>query len=325
MRFRLVSLVAAFMAVLMLASSAHAIVETSIMVTLSSTEITAGDSVKASGYVTPHDVERFVHIHVDGAYLGLVTADREGYYSKTLTFEEPGIHTVKASADSAESVAWLAVRERAAEETIPLEPSLVNATVIIVRDGAAIYYERPLGTAPESGVGVATIRASAKELDIGAYESNLLKITVTNQLGRDELFSVGSDFPSEMVFLPSPEIVRDGETRVLSAYFMAFEDGSKTEGNIYVSMGGELVKTIPLTVYVTHEQPARKAEAPMIPTGGVLALAFLFLIVLAFVLVRNRLSETVRPLELGDLRRQAPAKPLADKHAYIVPWDNVIP
>ena len=174
------------------------------------------------------------------------------------------------------------------------------------------------------------------------YESNIVRVTITNHEDRSHLFSVDTDFDNDMVFIPQPEIIKPEQTKILPLYFSIDEKPGRYYGIIYVRNEERIISEIPLTVFVSENDQLKETAAqpffsPVASDMFILLLA-IFAIVLMMGMAHRITRKTVRPLELSDMERPT-ASLLKRAHdtgnlgkvaktvpetAYIVPWSNIV-
>ena len=186
------------------------------------------------------------------------------------------------------------------------------------------------------------VETSNKELDVNQYESNLLRLTITNNENVSHLFSVDSDFQDKNIFLPEPEVIRSGKSKILPIYFSIDDRPGRYYGIIYVRNEERIVKEIPLTLFVSENDYLKETMVQPFLGPANTQLMIMLLTIFAIVIIMglaNRITKkTIRPLELSDIERPT-ASILKKVHdstpdtlqknrnndtTYLVPWGNIV-
>ena len=153
------------------------------------------------------------------------------------------------------------------------------------------------------------IETSNKELVVSNFGANLVTITIANHLGSKNVFSVGTDFDDNWVFLPNSEIIENRETKALQIYFNPINAKGEYKGNITVYKGNETIKKIPLTLYVTEPVTEEKKKTedkhdttefigPKTATGIIFLIALFIIVNILLYYRKTRYDkEEKRPLE----------------------------
>jgi len=169
------------------------------------------------------------------------------------------------------------------------------------------------------------IETSNKQLVVNNFGSNIVTITITNYLGSKNTFSIDTDFREDWVFLPSPETLKDKETKKLYIYFNPTNAKGEYKGNITIYKGNETIKKIPLTLYVSDIQKPDTAEEKKDTdtqtdfigpktTGGIIFLLALFTITMILLYYRSKeyksekkpLEPKLIPAYIGHAKKESP-------------------
>lgn len=248
-----------------------------ITLTLSRTTASVGEWIAISGYVTRDGLSSAgpVNIYKDGKLEGTIIPRSNGYYSTSIRFDTAGTHSIAAIGAGLSTSQKVIIEPSApsapAPEQGPIQPKVTeNYTArIIVSDEVSIIYApvQAQGNAGDlekagkyTGVSFVNIYASAKELDVVQNRGNLLKVRVENHLGKKDVFSVSSDFDKNWVFLPGADVVEDGEIGTFDIFFNPNAQGTFS-GNVKVLQSGNVIKTIPVSVFAAPKSLQKEASA----------------------------------------------------------------
>jgi len=300
-------------------------------------DATVNENIQVFGYVDPTD--EIISIFVDGMAKKTTVPDINGYYSTFVKISKTGDHVITASVgDSTKHRIVNIAEEPEPVEATPQEPK--KDIVIIIIEPKTEDDDKE--TVEEEKINYITVEASNKEIDVNQYESNIVKVTITNHEDKSHLFSIDTDFDNEIVFIPQPEVIKPEQTKILPLYFSVDEKPGRYYGIIYVRNEERIVSEIPLTVFVSENDYIKETVAQPFFSPVTADLFILLLVIFAIVLmmgVAHRMTKkTIRPLELsdierptasllkrvhdtGNLRKEAKAMP---ETAYIVPWSNIV-
>ncbi|MCK5234828.1 MAG: hypothetical protein KAJ88_03210 [Candidatus Aenigmarchaeota archaeon] len=307
-------------------------------------DVTVNENIQVFGYVDPTD--EIISIFVDGIAKKTTVPDINGFYSTYLKIGKTGDHVITASVSDSKKHKIVNVAEKPEiTEIMPEEPKKDIIITIIEPEPEKdedIDKETDQETEEEKEEEIfsyITVEASNKILDINQYESNIVRITITNYEDRSHLFSIDTNFANEMIFIPQPEVIKPGQSKILPLYFSADENPGRHYGIIYVRNEERIVSEIPLTVFISENdyiketvtQPIGPAAADML-----MILVAIIAIVLMMGITHRITKRTTRPLEVSDIGRPtttllkklhettekgAKARP---ETAYLVPWSNIV-
>lgn len=210
-------------------------------------------------------------------------------------------------------------------------------TKVVVKDGK-VTIEKPIiqiiENKTEPNFKYASADFSNKELDVRQKGGNLLKISVTNHLGEDSLFSVKTTFPEEVVFVPEQQVLKEGETKTFSLYFMPGEMEERIYGEVSVMQNGNELETERVSVFVA---PSGVVSTKVPNNLWLYALLALFALILIGTLFGIRAISKTTFRATRTPRRLEPLMPLdkvgelsyprinaLQRNTYHVPWSNVI-
>ncbi len=297
-------------------------------------DATVNENIQIFGYVDPTD--EVISIFIDGIAKKTTVPDINGYYSTFVKIEKTGDHVITVSIGDSKKHRIVNIAEVPEPvETMPQEPEKdIVITIIEAEEDKEI--------AEEEKINYITVEASNKEIDVNQYESNIVRVTITNHEDRSHLFSVDTDFDNDMVFIPQPEIIKPEQTKILPLYFSVDEKPGRYYGIIYVRNEERIISEIPLTVFVSeNDQLKETAAQPFfspVTSDMLMLLLAIFAIVLMMGMAHRITRKTVRPLELSDMEKPT-ASLLKRVHdtgnlgkvaktvpetAYIVPWSNIV-
>lgn len=254
-------------------------------------------------------LENPISIYKDDVYIGSVIAENTGYYSTYVKFTTTGLHVIKLKINGIEETRYVTVKKEVVE--VALE---------------------------EEKLGTVSVDISNTEIDLAKKGTNLLRITVNNNLGGAELFGVKGDFENIEFFVPHDEIIEDGESKVFSVYFSPIDEPGRYTGMISVTQAGEVIKEVPISLYVSSYEKAKKVGlfgifrifAPF--ALGVIAVVFIIIFVImwinksAFRKISRPLEPSIISRETGTLREKILSVPSKERNydSYHVPEDHVI-
>ncbi|NOQ38449.1 hypothetical protein GQ472_06195 [archaeon] len=299
-------------------------------------DATVNENIQVFGYVDPTD--ELISIFVDGIAKKTTVPDVNGYYSTFVKISKTGDHVITASVGDSKKHRIVNIAEEPEPvETIPPEPKK-DIVIIIIEPET----EEDKETIEEEKISYITVEASNKEIDVNQYESNIVRVTITNHEDKNHLFSIDTTFDNEIVFIPQPEIIKPEQTKVLSLYFSVDEKPGRYYGIIYIRNEERIVSEIPLTVFVSENDYIKETVSQPFFSPVASDMFILLLVIFAIVLmmgIAHRITKkTVRPLELSDMERPT-ASLLKKVHdagnlrketntvsetAYIVPWSNIV-
>ena len=303
---------------------------TSISLNIYPKEVYSESFVNIYGYVEPVEGRQYVHIYVDNNYIGLVAADRDGYYSKNMRMIDTGLHKITVRANNVEKTGYVRV--------IPTPPFIIETSADCIICETTIIYK----DVEEKKHKYVTVDVSANEVDVNRYEGNIVTVKVTNNLGESKIFSIGTDFDYDMIFLPHEEVIRDGQSKLFHIYFNPKDMEGRYYGNIYVKQDNDIIRDIPLTLFVAKNARYDTNENGILAvsseTLGILLLAIVFSAIIIIALMKNIRTQP-RPLGLdhirttmrkqqSDLRREilrgsGPEKTERFNARYFTTWNNV--
>ncbi|MBU4246553.1 MAG: hypothetical protein ABIF85_02555 [Nanoarchaeota archaeon] len=249
---------------------------TSISLTLKKTSANAGEWIDIYGYATRglYASESVVSLYLDNTYSGTLQTRENGYYSTKIKFDNPGSHRITVMSGSLTTSQIVYVN---AQQTYPGTPAAQpeprqivipagNYSAIIIITGESQYVVYPEAPKePEAPINASkiiepkkdkyentsfvNIDISANELDAVQNSGNLLKITITNHLGRREEFSISTDFDKAWTYLPGTDVILNGDSKIFEAYFTPDKTGT-FPGNVFVFEKDRIIKTIPISLFV---------------------------------------------------------------------------
>ncbi len=254
---------------------------TFISLTLKKTAANTGEWVEIYGYATRgrYASQSAVSLYIDGISSNLIPTRENGYYYTKLKFDTPGSHRIQVMAGGLTTSQTIDI---SAPQTQPVsQPSQPgvqeiiipqgNYTAIIVVTGESQYVVYPQAISKANNVSAkgdkdanfsfVNIDISAKELDVMQNAGNLLKITVANHLGKDEIFSVSTDFNQKWAYAPETGVVEDGRKKAFDIYFNPDKEGTFA-GNVFVRQNNTIIKTIPVSLFVSPRQTEMKEAFP---------------------------------------------------------------
>ncbi|MCK5452687.1 MAG: hypothetical protein KAI51_04560, partial [Candidatus Aenigmarchaeota archaeon] len=279
-----------------------------------------------------------ISIFVDGIAKKTTVPNINGFYSTYLKIGKTGDHVITASVGDSKKHKIVNIAEKPEiTEIMPEEP---KKDIIITIIEPEPEKDQEIEEEKEEEIfSYITVEASNKVLDINQYESNIVRITITNHEDKSHLFSIDTNFANEMIFIPQPEVIKPGQSKILPLYFSADENPGRHYGIIYVRNEERIVSEIPLTVFISENDYLKETVTQ--PIGPAVAdILMILLAIIAIVLmmgITHRITKrTTRPLEVSDIGR--PTTTLLKKlHettgkgakttpeiAYIVPWSNII-
>ncbi len=328
---------------------------TFISLTLKKTSANVGEWIEIEGYATRglYASEGAVSLYLDNSFSGTIQTRENGYYSTKVKFDTPGSHQIRVMASGLITAQTVYITSTQAHPYTPAQPTpqqIVipggNYTAIIIVTGESqyiVYPEAPKAPVAAGNKGNITsntanitetkkdkysnssfvnIDISANELDTVQNSGNLLKITVTNHLGRSEKFSVSTDFKKEWTYLPGAEVILNGEKNVFEIYF-APDSAGTFSGNVFVTENTKTIKTIPVSLFVAPREAAEAKESSAINLFlgaqkiAILAAAMIFVI---FMLrcVGSRKPEALEPKMISPSQNvseilKAMASPFSEK------------
>ncbi len=218
-------------------------------------DATVNENIQIFGYVDPTD--EVISIFIDGIAKKTTVPDINGYYSTFVKIEKTGDHVITASIGDSKKHRIVNVAEVPEPvETMPQEPEKDIVITIIEPET-----KEDKETIEEEKINYITVEASNKEIDVNQYESNIVRVTITNHEDRSHLFSVDTDFDNDMVFIPQPEIIKPEQTKILPLYFSVDEKPGRYYGIIYVRNEERIISEIPLTVFVSENDQLKETAA----------------------------------------------------------------
>lgn len=280
---------------------------TSISLTLAKTTAQTGEWVDIYGYATRGNVasESAVSLYIDNVFSGLIPARENGYYRTSLKFDAVGSHRIGVLAGGLTTSQIIYITPEApspapvppaAPKQIIIPPGNYAAIIVVTTESQFTVYPEARGnnvsTANVSAqkedkyanASFVNIDVSANELDAVQNSGNVLKITITNHLGRSELFSVNSDFRREWAYLPGAEVIPDKEKKVFEIYFAPDTPGTFV-GNVLVFQKDRIIKIIPVSLFVAPRETEIKEALPFGFALGIERIAALAIILSIAVLV----------------------------------------
>ncbi len=275
-------------------------------------DATIGENIHVFGYVDPTD--EIIDIMVDGLPKKTAFPNANGYYSTFLKIDSYGAHTITSSVE--DSVNQETVRVRAKDKTTTDRPAQDKTRDIIITIKTP---ETKDGTddIPQDGIddieipgkddrfNYIKVMVSNKVLDVNRYESNMLRITVGNHDNESHLFTIDSDFDNDMVFLPEPEVIDEGQKKMLPVYFSVDKEPGRYYGIIYVRHEDDIVREIPITVFVSENDDIGKQDSSFygpLDTDAMIVIVSIILIITIMMLIRRSSSKKIEPLELSSLK-----------------------
>ncbi len=290
----------------------------SLSLTLKKTSAEAGEWVDIYGYATRGNYasESYVSSYIDGVYSGMLPTRENGYYSTKYRFETPGSHKITVFGGGLTTSQYVYISAPQAAPYIAPEPAKAaiiipegNYTAIVVVTGEGQYTvypkAKPQEPAPQNmsenadkylNYSFVNIDTSAKELDIVKNSGNLLKITVSNHLGKSDIFSVSTSFEPKWTYIPGSEVVEDGKKHLFEIYFTPDRAG-RFSGEVYVKQANTTIKTIPISLFVAPRDAAAAKEAlPFaLDASAISILAILFLSTLVVLLLGSKRTKALEP------------------------------
>jgi hypothetical protein len=252
-------------------------------------------------------IENPISIYKDDVYIGSVTAESSGYYSTYVKFTNIGLHVIKLNVGGIEETRYARVEKESTEKV-------------------------------EGKLGTVSVDISNTEIDLPKKGTNLLRITVNNNLGRAELFGLGGDFENVEFFVPHDEIIEEGESKIFSVYFGPVNEPGRYNGVISVTQSDEVIKEVPVSLYVSSFEEAKKVG--LFSIFKIFAPFALGIIVVVFIIIliimrinKSSFQRISRPLEPSivtkgprTLRDKILSAPYKEKSydSYHVPEDHVI-
>ncbi|VVB59537.1 Uncharacterised protein [uncultured archaeon] len=254
---------------------------TFISLTLKKTAANLGEWVEIYGYATRGNYasETAVSLYIDGVSSNVIPTRENGYYYTKLKFDTPGSHKIQVMAGGLTTSQTIYISAPQTQPAAaPLQPGAQeitipqgNYTAIIIVTGESQYVVYPQAMSKANNVSAkadkynnfsfVNIDVSTKELDVMQNAGNLLKITMTNHLGRNEIFSVSTDFDQKWTYAPEADVITDGGKRVFQIYFNPDREGTFA-GNVFVKQNGNVIKTIPVSLFVSPRQTEMKEAFP---------------------------------------------------------------
>lgn len=255
---------------------------TSISLTLKRTSANTGEWIELYGYATRglYASESVVSLYLDNIYSGTIPTRENGYYSTKIKFDNPGSHRIAVMSGSLTTSQMVYINAPSAypgtpsaqptPQQIVIPAGNYSAIIIITGESQYVYYPEAPKEPPAPAVNESTnatgnitepkkdkyenssfvnIDISANELDSVQNSGNLLKITITNHLGKSEEFSIATDFDKAWTYIPGAEVILNGDSRIFEAYFNPDEAGTFS-GNVFVFEKDKLIKTIPVSLFV---------------------------------------------------------------------------
>ncbi|MEA2003917.1 MAG: hypothetical protein U9O53_03070, partial [archaeon] len=200
-------------------------------------DVTIDENIQVFGYVDPTD--EIISIFVDGIAKKTTVPDINGFYSTYLKIGKIGDHVITVSvSDSKKHKIVNVIKKPEITEIMPEEPKKDIIITIIEPEpekDEIIDKETNQDTEKEEETfSYITVEASNKILDINQYESNIVRLTITNHEDKSHLFSIDTNFNNEMIFVPQPEVIKPGQSKILPLYFSADENPGRHYGIIYV-------------------------------------------------------------------------------------------
>ncbi len=234
-------------------------------------------------------------------------------------------------------------------ESITVPDNLVAIIIVRGEDIETIYFDKPEDQELYNQTNETkeeplppkykyiTVDVSSKELDVVKGEGNFVKIIVSNHMGEEQLIKIETDFRYEWVFVPHAEVLDNEETKNFYVYFNPTTAGSY-EGNIYVKKDDEVIKTIPLSLFIPTHEKIKKEHIGLIGSvefSELLILMALLFFVVFFGISYKKLMGATRPLEVkspliaeGKTIKPKIRLPSAGiyntANKYVVPWRNVV-
>lgn len=289
----------------------------SISLTLKKTSADIGEWIDIYGYATrgTYASENYVSIYVDGVYSGMLATRENGYYSTKYRFTAPGSHKIMISGGGLTTSQYMYVSAPAvaaytapapAKSAIIIPEGNYTAIIVVAGNGQYVIYpeaklqaEAPQNVSENnkySNYSFVNIDASAKELDVVKNSGNLLKITVSNHLGKSDIFSVSASFDPKWTYIPGSEVIEDGKKHLFEIYFTPDRAG-KASGEVYVKQANKTIKTIPVSLFVAPRAPVVVKDAlPFaLDAPATIALSILFLSTMTVLLLGSKRTKALEP------------------------------
>ncbi|NOQ55264.1 MAG: hypothetical protein GQ477_00495 [Nanohaloarchaea archaeon] len=298
------------------------------------------DSIHIFGYVDPTD--EIIEILVDGMPKTTTIADINGYYSSFVKISKIGDHVITVIVGDSKRHKIVTIAPKPEEIKIPpIEPKK-DIIITIIEPVKEEIQPKKEEIEEEIEFNYITVETSNKELDVNQYESNLLRLTITNNENVSHLFSVDSNFEDKNIFLPEAEVIKSGKSKILPIYFSIDDRPGRYYGIIYVRNEERIVKEIPLTLFVSENDYLKETIAqPFLGPANtqlMIMLLTIFAIVILMGLANRITKKTIRPLEITDIERptasilkqihdNAPKKEKTttdNDTAYLTPWNNIV-
>lgn len=243
--------------------------EYSVSVYTAPTTLEFGQPVNVYGYTSLNGIKTsgVVDLYVNGQYVKTVRSDNAGYYSSYVNMPNEGYNVIEVSFNNNRNSRTVFVKKKEEQDKQTKENGevIINVSkedkpisIIIVKDGKIqrVYVDGKTKKENDEGqedidFEYIDVSVSTKELTMNQHKGNVLEVSVFNHMNSTKVFSLDSDFGEKWTYVSEPEIIKRGERKMLSIYFKPLTDKrGKFEGNVYVLMNGEPVKTIPIELFI---------------------------------------------------------------------------
>lgn len=297
-KYRVVFLLAISLLIVFSATPSAFAAYSSISLNIYPAEPFSGEYINIYGYVEPTEGTPYVHIYVDNKYIGLISADRNGYYSKQIRIIDEGARKITVRLNNIERTKYVYVKQ-----ALPINGIDIAAPLICITSCEKTAVTETISE--RGNHSFVTVDVSANEVDVNRYEGNTVSIKVTNNLGRSELFSVDTDFDKSMVFAPHEEIITDGRSKMFHIYFSPKSKEGRLSGTIYIRQDNKTIKSVPITLFIAKNQYDAGSRKDIIPVSsafiGILLLSIAFATVIIIALARKYTAYKPRPLDLSQI------------------------
>lgn len=151
--------------------------------------------------------------------------------------------------------------------------------------------------------GYVDIETSNNELIVSNYDGNLVTITITNNLNSEKVFRIDTNFNKDWTFLPNSKMIENKESSTFHIYFNPIDAKGEYKGNITIYQEDNIIKKIPLTLYVTEaRKPPQEDEeikfiGPKTATGAIyLIMLFCIVLISLYLWKKDEKKEEKKPL-----------------------------